>query len=360
MTRVGRRAIILLAAVSAAVSGLLVVFGESAARVEMVSVQRSDIELVIRVTGEVINDRRVTLTALVDGQVIAVTTAIGDRVRGGQVLASMDNRAAAARRQQAQAQLRQVEVMLLQEQRRYDRKQRLGRTEAISEEQLEEAKLKRDAADAAREMARADLRLAQVANEWQQVKAPFDAVVVDKSTETGQWVEAGTKLFTLVALDNLEIEAHVDAVDSGRVRLGQSVEVRCDAYPDLVWHSTLHWIGPSVEREKDNRLNTFRVRLGLGENHPELLIGQQVDLEIRVDSRNDVLSLPFRALRERDGHHEVGVIESGRVRYRVVETGLEGDSRVELLSPLAEGMEVISLEVDPPREGSQVEGESVP
>ncbi|MEJ2395015.1 MAG: efflux RND transporter periplasmic adaptor subunit [Candidatus Thiodiazotropha sp.] len=341
-------------------AGAVIALSEPVQTVETVRVERGDLELVIRVTGEVINDRRVTLTALVDGQVVSVDAARGDRVIAGQVLASMDNRAAAARQQRAQANLRQVEVLLRQEETRYARARKLSRTGAVSAEQLEQAKLNWKAASAGQEVAQAELQLAQVATEWQQVRAPFDAVVVDKSTESGQWVEAGTKLFSLVALDNWLIEAHVDAVDSSRVSLGQSVDIRCDAFPHRVWHSTLHWIGPSVEREKDNRLNTFRVRLGLGEEAPNLLIGQQVDLEIRVDRREGVLTLPFTALRERDGHYEVGLIDSGRLRYRAVETGLEGDNRVELLSDLAEETQLVSLEVNPPDEGSLVEVETGP
>jgi RND family efflux transporter MFP subunit len=355
-----RPLITLLLITSLSGAGAVIAFSEPVQKVKVVRVERGDLELVIRVTGEVINDRRVTLTALVDGQVVSVDSAMGERVRAGQVLASMDNRAAAARRQRAQAYLRQVEVALQQEQQRYSRMRRLAQTKSVSTEQLDEARLNWEAATAAREVARADLRLAQVETEWQQVRAPFDAVVVDKSTERGQWVEAGTKLFTLVAIDNLEIEAHVDAVDSGRVRLGQPVEIHCDAFPERVWPSTLHWIGPSVEREKDNQLNTFRVRLGLGEEPPALLIGQQVDLEIQVDRRESVLTLPFNAMRERDGRFEVGLIESGRLHYRSVETGLEGDTRVELLSDLSEGAQVVSLEVDPPEEGSRVEAEMSP
>ncbi len=336
-------------------AGALIALDEPVHRVETVSVERSDLELAIRVSGEVINDRRVTLTALVDGQVVSVKAAVGDRVAEAQVLAAMDNRAADAQLRRAQANLRQVEIRLREEQRRYSRLQKLAGQGAASAEQLEAAKLNWETATAILEVAKADLRLAEVAKEWQQVRAPFAAVVVDKSTESGQWVEAGTKLFSLVALDNREIEANVDAVDSGRVRLGQTVEIRCDAFPDVPWHSTVDWIGPSVEREKDSRLNTFRIRLGLGENPPDLLLGQQVDLEILAARRQGVLTLPYNALREREGGYEVGVIESGRLQYRSVVTGLEGESRVELLSGLTEGARVVSLEVDPPAADSRVE-----
>ncbi|MES9828033.1 MAG: efflux RND transporter periplasmic adaptor subunit [Candidatus Thiodiazotropha sp.] len=312
--------------------------------VETIPVERGDLERVIRVTGEVINDRQVALTALVDGQVKRIDTALGARVRAGQVLAAMDNRAAAASRQRATAFLRQQDVRRREERMRYQRLKKLAAKGAVSSEKLEQAKLHWEEASAAWEVARADLKLADVAQEWQQVRAPFDAVVIGKSTEVGQWVEAGTQLFTLVARERREIEAHVDAVDSGRVKTGQSVLVRCDAYPESAWRSTISWIGPSVEREKDKRLNTFRVRLGLGEEPPPLLLGQQVDLEIAVERRHGVLRVPFAALRERDERVEVALIEAGRVHYRSIQTGLEGDTRVEVTEGLEEGMRIVRLD----------------
>ncbi|PUB90171.1 MAG: hypothetical protein B6D72_05365 [gamma proteobacterium symbiont of Ctena orbiculata] len=325
---------------SAAYLGL----GEPPREVETIAVERGDLELVIRVTGEVINDRQVALTALVDGQVKRVETALGARVRAGEVVAAMDNRAAEANRQRAKAYLQQQDVHRREELMRYRRLQKLAAKGAVSTEKLEEAKLNWEAASAAWEVAKADLSLTDVAREWQQVRAPFDAVVIGKSTEVGQWVEAGTKLFTLVSLARWEIEAHVDAVDSGRVKTGQAVVVRCDAFPGREWRSSVSWIGPSVEREKDKRLNTFRVRLGLGEAPPPLLLGQQVDLEIAVARRDGVLRLPFAALQERDEQIEVALIEAGRVHYQAIETGLEGDTHVEVKQGLEEGVRVVRLD----------------
>jgi hypothetical protein len=56
----------------------------------------------------------------------------------------------------------------------------------------------------------------------------------------------------------------------------------------------------------------------------------------------------------------VGLIEAGRLRYEMIETGLEGDTRVELLSGLAEGDRVVDLEGDPPAEESRVAAEDTP
>ncbi|MCG7922833.1 MAG: efflux RND transporter periplasmic adaptor subunit [Candidatus Thiodiazotropha lotti] len=317
---------------------------DQARQVETVEVERGDLSLVIRVTGEVINDRRVELTALVDGQVIGVEAGVGDRVSAGQILAKMDNRAAAANRQRAEAFVQQHAVLRKEAKLRYQRLSKLVSKGAVTEEQQEDAQLEWQAASAVWQVAKAELLLTEVAQEWQVNRAPFDAVVVKKSTEKGQWVEAGTPLFSLVALDGWQIEAHVDAVDSGRIKLGQPIELKSDAFPGKNWRSEVSWIGPNVEQQQERRLNTFKVRLDPGEAAPALLLGQQVDLEILVAQRKGVLKLPFMALKEDQERFQVGVIEAGLLSYREVAVGLQGDSHVELLSGILEGDKVVLLE----------------
>lgn len=319
-------------------------FWDQPRQVETVQVERGDLSLLIRVTGEVINDRRVELTALVDGQVISVDAGVGDRVSAGQILAKMDNRAAAANRQRAEAFVQQHAVLRKEADLRYQRLSKLVAKGAVTEEQLEDAQLEWQAATAVWQVAKAELLLTEVAQEWQVIRAPFDAVVVKKSTEIGQWVEAGTPLFSLVALDGWQIEGHVDAVDSGRIKLGQPIELKSDAFPGKNWHSEVSWIGPNVEQEQERRLNTFKVRLDPGEAAPALLLGQQVDLEILVAQRQGVLKLPFTALKEDQERFQVGMIEAGLLSYREVALGLQGDSHVELLSGIQEGDKVVLLE----------------
>ena len=167
-----------------------------------------------------------------------------------------------------------------------------------------------------------------------------------------------------MALEGREIEAHVDAVDSGRVMVGLPVTIHCDAFPDHPWRSRVGWIGPSVERKEDNRLNTFRVRLPLGEEAPPLLLGQQVDLEIQVERRDQALMLPFGALRERDGVFEVALIENGRIRYQEVKIGLEGETHVELIADaqggIAEGRQVVRLDGDALATGTRAQFATAP
>ncbi|MGF1767258.1 efflux RND transporter periplasmic adaptor subunit [Enterovibrio makurazakiensis] len=303
-----------------------------------VQVKRNDMAYIIRVTGEVINDRTVSLTALVNGRVEEVYVARGDRVKKDDTLASMDNRASIARLKRAQAVVQQETVRVKEQLQRYNRLSELSNRKLVSVEALDQAQYELETAKAAVAIAKADAQMSALEQDWQKLDAPFDAVIIDKSTESGQWVEAGTELFQLVAIEGWEIEANLDAVDSGRIHLGQLVNLASDAFPNQRWQTQIHWIGPAIERTSERYLNTFPARMGLGSEAPQLLLGQQLDIEIVIEERGNVLSLPYSALREREpGLFEIALIEQGTIRLQTVESGLETDTHVEILSGVQEG-----------------------
>ncbi|MGF1705370.1 efflux RND transporter periplasmic adaptor subunit [Enterovibrio baiacu] len=306
-----------------------------------VQVQRNDMAYIIRVTGEVINDRTVTLTALVNGRVEQVFVAHGDLVNKDDTLAAMDNRASITRLKRAKAVVQQETVHLREQQQRYNRLSELSDRKLVSVEALDQAQYELEKAKSAVAIAQADAQMRVLEQDWQKLNAPFDAVIVDKWTESGQWVEAGTDLFQLVAIEGWEIEANLDAVDTGRIHVGQLVNVSSDAFPNQRWQTQIHWIGPAIERTSARHLNTFPVRMGLGADAPKLLLGQQLDIEIVIEERGDVLRLPYSALREREpGHFEVALVEQGVIRLQPVESGLETDTHVEILSGVQEGQQV--------------------
>ncbi|KXF80672.1 MFP transporter [Enterovibrio coralii] len=332
--------------VSALVAGYFF-YPQSPLDVSGVQVVRNDMAYIVRVTGEVINDRTVSLTALVNGRVEEVYVARGDRVNKDDTLASMDNRASIARLQRAQAVVQQEVVRLKEQQQRYDRLSELSGRKLVSVEALDQAQYELETAQAAVAIAKADAQMSALEQDWQKLDAPFDAVIIDKSTESGQWVEAGTELFQLVAIEGWEIEANLDAVDSGRIHLGQLVKLSSESFPNQVWQTHIHWIGPAIERTSERYLNTFPVRMGLGSEAPPLLLGQQLDIEIVIEERGNVLSLPYSALREREpGTFEVALVEEGTIRLQPVESGLETDTHVEIQSGVQEGQWVALFDHD--------------
>jgi len=329
-------------------------YQDDAIIVEVINAETGPIESVIRVTGRVINDRTVTMTALVNGQIQGMLVQKGDRVKAGQVLAYLDKREADALVEKATAVVARERQAVDEANRKLERLREISLAGNASTQAVEDAQAEWRAAQARLQVAEAERRVAQIQREKVEVTAPWDGVIIEKSTEQGQWVEAGIKLFTLVAEEGREIEANVDAGDSGVVEIGQTVTLTCDAFPGQRWSETIHWISPAIITDENAVLNSFAVRMTLGPDAPSLLLGQQVDIEIRTARRESGLKLPYTALIESDETSKVAIVREGKVKYRQVTTGIEDFTHVEIVDGITADESVIISHGRAPAEGSVV------
>jgi len=345
----GRKSLITLVLVLLVVAGIYFGFSQSDLReVKLVTVERGEIKSAIRVTGRVINDKTVTMTALVDGQIDGMLVQKGDTVKADQILAFFDEREADAKLEKTKAVLAREEQTVIESRSKYTRLKNVKSSGGSSQQIIDDAEAEMKAALTRKHVAKADLNVARIQREKIQVRAPFAGVITEKTTEKGQWLEAGTKLFTLVALKGREIEVKVDAGDSGSIKIGQLVDLTCDAYPGLVWQEKIHWIAPSIiEDENNDAVNTFSVRISLSPQAPKLLLGQQVDAHIVLDSRPNVLRLPYAAIQGEINNYSVFVIVDQMVKTKSIKTGLEDDRYIEVTEGLEENEQVILTEGKP-------------
>ena len=323
--------------------------------VTTVNVERGDMESIIRVTGHVINDRTVTLTALLDGQVQGMLVQKGESVKLGQVLAHLDKREADAELGKARAELARERELVVQLTRKLKRLNKVSSMGGESRQVVDDVESALSAAKAQMRVAKADLHIAEIHREKVDITAPFDGVITDKATEVGQWVEAGTKLLTLVANDGRVIEANVDAADSGLVAADQSVQISCDAFPGKDWTESVQWIAPALTEDDKETANTFAVRMSLGTEAPPLLLGQQVDVSISLMQRENVLKLPYGAILDtEDGGHQIALAKEGYIHLVPVEIGIENLTHVEITADI-EANDVVVL----PEGKSLQEGDAI-
>jgi len=323
--------------------------------VRLVAVDRGDIKSAIRVTGRVINDKTVTMTALVNGQIEAMLVKKGDTVKANQVLAYFDQREADAILKKSQAVLAREEQVVIESKSKFSRLKDVKASGGSSQQIIDDAEAEMKAAITRMRVARADLNISRIQREKIQVRAPFAGVITEKTTEKGQWLEAGSKLFTLVGIDGREIEVKIDAGNSGSIKIGQQVELSCDAFPGLVWQEKIHWIAPSIIQDKSNAaVNTFSVRISLSKQAPSLLLGQQIDAHVVLNTRVNVLRLPFTALQGEFAQYHVFKIEDEKVKSKKIVTGLEDEQYIEIVSGLVEGEKVITVEGKPLKEKQSV------
>ncbi len=142
---------------------------------------------------------------------------------------------------------------------------------------------RRDALKAAR--ARLD---AQWRKHW--AFAPIDGVVIARSVQPGETVEAAAPLVTIVDLSRLRIEAEVDEYDVAHCVVGAPATIRSEAFPGKVWRGTIEevadaLVGRKIRPDDPGRPTDTRVlpvRIALRGPTP-LRLGQRVDVTIAAD-----------------------------------------------------------------------------
>lgn len=316
--------------------------GDSATIVQTSPVTRGSIESRLQLTGKVINDRTVTLTALLDGEIMAIRAREGDVVEAGTVLAELDSRQAKALLDKASAEgvLRQQSLDAAT--RNYERIRRLSRAGNASQQTLDDSLDDMLAAQATLKAAEAEMTLNQLRLDNALIKSPFAGTVIQQSAETGQWLEAGQPLFKLVATEGIVIEAPVSASDWSRVSLGQTVELSSELDVDTRWQSEVSWIAPTV-MENNDMGNNVAVRFPPGDDAPPLLLGQEVDVDLSLQRADDVLVVPLQMLVEdAAGNYSAFVLTDDRAGLRPVTIGLSSLDEAQVLDGLAEGDQLIN------------------
>ncbi|MGH9366190.1 MAG: efflux RND transporter periplasmic adaptor subunit [Thermoanaerobaculia bacterium] len=323
--------------------------------------------------GTVRSRRRATLSSEVGGRVAQLPARKGARVRRGEVLmrvASADYRAqvslqegalGAARAASAES-CRSAELA----ERELARNRELARERLVSAEILDQLQTRYLGAAAACEAARARVRQAEAALEAARVnlektvlRAPFDGIVADVTTEVGEWITPSPPGLpippVIVLLDDqaIYVSAPMDEVDVGKVRVGQPVRITLDAYPGRTLAGRVTRVAPYVQDvEEQNRTFEIEAEFEDARFARSLPPGISADVEVIQGARDGVLRIPSDALMEGG---KVLVVRDGKLASRTVRTGLKNWQFVEVVDGLEAGEPVVvSLDRAGVREGARV------
>ncbi|WP_298021592.1 efflux RND transporter periplasmic adaptor subunit [uncultured Dysosmobacter sp.] len=176
-----------------------------------------------------------------------------------------------------------------------------------------------------------------------QITAPISGTVVTKMAKAGDNVDGGS-LCVIYDLSYLEMTMNIDELDIGDVAVGQTVQVTADAVEDQTYTGVVTNV--SVAGTTTGGITTYPVTVRI-EDIDGLLPGMNVDAEIIIDQRLDVLAIPSSAVNRgntvlvtADSPSAVNALEQeapeGYV-YVQVETGSSDDSYIEITSGLQEG-----------------------
>lgn len=169
--------------------------------------------------------------------------------------------------------------------------------------------------------------------------APQSGVIDSLAIREGFYVQPGTTLMSIGALDEVWVEAEVFERQAAQVAVGAAVTMTLDYLPGRRWQGAVDYVYPAL----DQRTRTVRVRMRFANDDLVLKPNMFAQVSIQVRSDDEALVIPREAL-IRTGNMDRVVLSLGEGRFRsvVVTTGRSDDSRVEILQGLADGDEVVT------------------
>jgi HlyD family secretion protein len=201
------------------------------------------------------------------------------------------------------------------------------------------------AAEAVLDQARARERLAQAELGRIELRAPFDGVIADLSTELGEWITPSPPgvpippIMDLIDRTSIYIEAPIDEMDAERVSEGQPVRISVDSRRGESFPGRLVRVASYVlDLVEQNRTVEIEAELDDPAIAERFLPGTSADIEVILSRREDVLQIPTGALGPGD---KVLVVVDGRLAERVVTTGLRNWRTTEIEEGLREGDSVV-------------------
>jgi len=314
---------------------------ETRLRVRVDAVRLAALETQDRVTGTVRAFHRSTLTAEIQGRVLARSVEAGATVeRDGVILRLEDSRFELERRR-AEASLASARTVLRHAERELARGDRLLREKAISTQ-------RHDDLGHAVDRARDEFTLAEVTRDTAKrnladtrIAAPFAGTVDSVSVDVGDFVAPGTPVATLVDLSKVRIFAGVTASEAARLVPGTKARV---SFSDL-GGETLEATLESVARVASAGDGTYAVELWMDDPLGRMRDGLVAQVEIPDPDAAPRLLARRTALLRRNGHPELFIVEGvgddAVVRTRQVRTGRSEGEWVEILEGVQEGERVV-------------------
>lgn len=329
--------------------------------------------------GTVMACQRARLSPSIGGQIARLPVKEGDRVKTGQLLLEMwnaDRKAEVelARREALAAKARAEEACAMaqtaqREAKRLSalRKQGLASEEA-TDRSLGDAKARRAACQGARATARVGSAKVDVAHallERTQLLAPFDGTVAEINGEIGEFVTPSPvgiptpPAVDLVDNSCLYVAAPIDEVDAPAIRAGMPARITLDAFASRRFAGTVRRIAPYVlDLQKQARTVDIEVEFETPTEVNNLLPGYSADVEVILDSHDDVLRIPTESILE-GNRILVFDSKSQRLIERMIKTGLSNWQYTEVLEGIGKDDTItISLEREGVEDGAFVEAQA--
>lgn len=342
--------------------------------VEIVKAARGTIYDTVKTSGRITPHVEINVVPKIGGKVEKVNFDIGDIVKEGDVLLTLESRDIASSVKQAEAavtmaeanyrslsegtldkQLEQAEANFLNAKENYERMQVLYDEGAVSKQQFDAAKLQYtvaktqyesakiaapgnlEAAGAQLKQAQAGLELARSQLENTVIKSPVSGMVASKSVNVGEMAAPGYPVFTIVNIDKVYVDLDISEVNIGSVEKGQKVSVTVSAADKTEFSGIITNVSPSA----DPRSRTFPVRVEIDNAEHILKGGMFAQVLIQTEKKEDAVLVPEESVVDMGTEKVVFVVNDDTAYKKSVVVGINDGINVEIIKGIKEGEQVV-------------------
>lgn len=275
---------------------------QSAPFYQVRTVENRDIIVAASAAGVIEPVLTVDIKSKASGEIMELRVETGDEVTQGQLVALIDRRNPENTLAQAEADLEVAQAQLENAESQLRRSEALFKSQSITEQEYEQARLQQANANAAKVRAEVTLQNAQDAMEDTRVLAPITGTIIQKNVERGQVISSptrdvggGTVLLQMADLNEVQVRSLVDETDIGKIAPGMNATITVDAFPNQPFQGAVLKIEPQAQVQQN--VTMFPVLVRIDNRQGLLKPGMSAEVEVHIGQVGNVVAVPNAALR---------------------------------------------------------------
>lgn len=286
--------------------------------VEVVYPKPSQVSQSISLSGTVEAKHHARLAPLEAGRVSVLNVEIGDAVKQGDVLLTLDSKLAVLGLERVKADLNEAEVNETEAKRLYQEAVKLSKQQVVAQTLIAERAALVANAEAQAASARATLSLQQELLNRHSLRAPFDGVIAERMVDLGEWISQQSEVLTLVAQNDLRLSVAIPQ-QYYRQLVNQSSfginEVQVKVSPDLDNSAAFTARLSRFVPVSNMATRAFSAQIDLP-NNSGMVAGMSAKAEIMLPNTNSTtITLPKSAIKQHpDGGSSVFILDSGKAK----------------------------------------------
>ncbi|MEJ2051574.1 MAG: efflux RND transporter periplasmic adaptor subunit [Calditrichota bacterium] len=339
------------------IAGLLLTFliqcsgksaGEEAASEEIIPVEtypvhENKMQKTLDLLGDVKGDQEVRVYSKVSDRIVRFAVDMGDRVQEGSLIAVIENSSIQARVNQVQANLEQAQSQLANLENEFNRMEQLLKENAVSQQQYDATKTQLEATRAQVRGLQEGLKQTKTQLSDSYIRSPLNGLIGQKFLEQGDMVGPQSPVVTVVKMDTVKVLVDVIERNAPEIHIGLPADIRVNALPDTAFRGTVSRVSPVIN--PNSRMLETEIRIP---NSDRLLRpGMYAEVSLIMETKDNALVIPKYAILQKtemvrdqlgqqqvEKHSYVYVVQDDRAWSRQIETGIEQEGLVEVLSGL--------------------------